>query len=47
MGQTAIVRITRPELTAPEREKRMTEIKKAAANLVLAVARLHRKEVKQ
>lgn len=32
----AIIHITRPELTAEEREKRMDAIKKAAAALVVA-----------
>ena len=32
----AIVTITRPQLTAEEREKRMTEIKQAAIRLVIA-----------
>lgn len=35
----AIIQITRPELTAEERAKRMEAIKKAAADLVVATER--------
>ena len=35
----AIIRITRPELTAEEREKRMEAIKKATVDLVVATER--------
>lgn len=47
MEQTHIVRVHRPELTAEEREKRMSEIKRAAVALVVAAKRVHRKEAKQ
>ena len=39
----AIIRVHRPELTAEERARRMEQIKKAAANLIVAAA-THRKE---
>ena len=35
----AIITVHRPELTAQERERRMKEIKEAAARLLLAVER--------
>jgi hypothetical protein len=43
-----IVTVTRPELTAEERAKRMKEIKQAAVQLVLATERnkLHRRTQK-
>lgn len=34
-----IVRVHRPELTAEERERRMQQIKEAAARLIVATAR--------
>ncbi len=34
-----IIRVHRPELTAEERERRMQQIKEAAARLILAAAR--------
>lgn len=34
-----IIRVHRPELTAEEREKRMEQIKQAAARLVVATAK--------
>lgn len=37
-----ITHVTRPELTEAERAKRMTEIKQAAVNLVLATERERR-----
>lgn len=40
----AIVHVTRPELTAEERERRMAAIKQAAIDLVVAT---ERKKVKQ
>ena len=45
MRQAAIVQVHRPELSAPEREKRMEAIKKAVADLMLATTRIHRKGV--
>lgn len=36
-----VVRIHRPELPPEERAKRMEEIKRAAANLILAVRKLN------
>lgn len=33
---TIVCRVTRPELTPEERERRMAEIKKAAAALIVA-----------
>jgi hypothetical protein len=38
---TIIVRVHRPDLTPEERAKRMGQIKQAAANLVLAVKKVH------
>ena len=40
-----IIRVHRPELTAEERERRMQQIREAAARLVIAAAR-ERKENK-
>ncbi len=40
----AIVRITRPELTPEEREKRMAAIKKAAVDLVIATEKAKAKK---
>lgn len=39
-----IIRITRPVLTAEEREKRMAEIKEAAVRLVVATERQKRRK---
>lgn len=39
-----IIRVHRPELTAEERERRMQNIKEAAARLIVATAR-ERKEI--
>jgi hypothetical protein len=41
-----IIRVHRPELTAEERERRMQQIREAAARLVIAAAR-ERKELKK
>lgn len=47
----AIVQITRPEISAEERAKRLEEIKRAAAKLVLATEKqrsrqaAHRKDI--
>ena len=40
----AIVRITRPELTPEEREKRMAAIKKAVVDLVIATEKAKAKK---
>ena len=37
----AVVRIHRPDLTPEERAKRMERIHQAAANLILAVKKVH------
>jgi len=47
MRQVAIVHVHRPELSAPEREKRMEAIKKAVADLILATTRLHKEGAPQ
>ena len=39
-----IIRVTRPQLTPEEREKRMKAIKKAAVELVLAAERVKAKQ---
>lgn len=38
----AIIRVHRPELTAEERERRMEQIKQAAARLVVAAAQVRK-----
>lgn len=40
----AIIHVTRPELTAEEREKRMEAIKKAAVDLVVATEKAKAKK---
>ena len=42
----AIVTVTRPELTAEERAKRMEEIKQAAQRLVLETEKAKRRKIK-
>lgn len=44
-GPAIICRVTRPELTPDERERRMAAIKKAATDLIVATMRAKRAAV--